>query len=149
MWVKSLPEYITPYMLRVVDNTFLNNQHDIKVTTPGRHYYYFYRNYYYGTYNEVSPVSDLVEGRAAIVDTEGLGAVVNTAPSRRYQNDSINLWIFEDTANILNSDASSLKIDQNALTNLEKEKEIAVIDNASTGEAVAVWTFGTEGGAAE
>ena len=149
VWIKSLPDYITPYMIRVVDNTFLNNQHDIKVTTPGRHYYYFYRNYYYGTYNELSPVSDMLEGRAAIVDTEGQGAVVNTGPSRRYQDFNSELWIFEDSTSILNSEASNLKIDQDSLTNLSKEKEIAVVDNAASGEAVAIWTFGTEGGAAE
>ena len=90
-----------------------------------------------------------MEGRAAIVDTEGQGAVVNTGPSRRYQPYDSELWIFENTANILNNEAGNLKIDQDALINLEEEKEVAIIDNAASGEAVAVWTFGTEGGAAE
>lgn len=150
VWVKSLPEYITPYMLRIIDNTFLNNHKDIKVTTPGRHYYYFYRNYYYGTYNEVSPYSNRMEGRAAAVEiADGSEAVVLTSPSRRYQNDSETLWMFENSTGILNDQAGSLQIAQEALSDLTEQKEISIIDNASTGETVAVWTFGTEGGSAE
>jgi len=146
VWVKSLPSYITPYMLRVVDNYFLNNQQDIKVSTPGRNYYYFYRNYYYGTYQQVIPRNANPEGRGAIVDTTGSEAVVITSPSRRYAN-SGELWIYEDSTSILSSEADNLQIAQEALTDLESEVEISIVENANTGEAVAVWTFGVEGGA--
>lgn len=149
VWVKSLPEYITPYMLRVVDNTFLQNKHDIKVTTPGRNYYYFYRNYYYGTYDEVSVHSDAQEGRAAIVDTENSGAIVLTSPARRYQHDNTNLWVYDNNANVLNGEADSLQIDQNALTGLTEDVEISVIGDASSGKTVAIWTFEAEGGTQE
>ena len=93
-------------------------------------------------------LSDTLEGRAANMEVAE-GSVVLTSPSRRYQNDSTSLWMFDDSTGILNDQAASLQIAHGSLSGLDKQKEISIIDNASTGEAIAVWTFGKEGGSAE
>jgi len=141
--IRNRPADMTPYDLRFFDNIFLDNHKDFKVTTSGnKHYYYFYRNYYSGKNQDTVALMTLAEEetfRGAFVDTQSSNAVILSEPCRTSMDMSAkdNLWIFGDTG-ILNEEADSLRIPQEALT-VNSETEISVID--SENNTLAVWTF--------
>ena len=84
--LRSLPQYITPYLFRVYDSNFLSNGVDIQVPADFTSTYYFYRNYF-GTLEGALTAPHLsdAEARDSIVraGTEDAPTVL-VNPRRKY-----------------------------------------------------------------
>ena len=141
----KLPAKMKSYDFRMSDSIFESNFKDFHITTSGnKHYYYFYRNYYNGTYTE-SGSGEQRSGSAfrdAKVDTTGSEAVIISNPCRTSAAEDSPLWIFGGVeTRIFNSEAYTMPVSGDAFAAGEY-KEVTLISDRE--EEVATWIFGDQ-----
>ena len=149
--LRNLPTELKPYDMQIHDNTFIGNQKDFRITTPGNpHYYYFYKNYF----GNIPFTRAAYDPRAAIIDLQGeessaSSAVVVTNPCRRTPTDDTNLWVYNEDGQftkIKTDNTGNMLIDSDAL-NAAGSTKISLIQDYATAADAAIWTFtNTEGG---
>lgn len=147
--IRNLPAQMTAYEYRMSDCIFENNFKDFHVTTSGnKHYYYFHRNFYDGTYSETASLATLnstASFRAAAIETDAsTTAVVVTNPCRVSSAPDSDLWVFGgqgQETRIFAEEAAAMPVAGNAFAAGE-HKEITIISDNET--EVATWIFGGE-----
>ena len=145
--IVSLPDYMTPYMLRVYDSDFIGNTADIDVLCAGN--YYFYRNYFGSITNAAEDISaDNAAYRSAVLG-QGADTKIITNP-RRLDPCTLSGWqsafagrgLGIDPAlrtTVLNAMAQELVISSDALDGLADGVDIPVVDE--NGDVVGTWSF--------
>ena len=159
--IVDLPDDLSPYYIRFIDNQFLRNHGDFWITTGGK--YYFQRNYFSGKWNQsytghwtvgsndnwLSPKGITSPGsedtaRAAIIVPDD--TIVVTNPCRSTPESKDNLLIFDTDSQqytaIFQNDADNMLVSAESIGKLTTEVEIPVLD--SKGETIGSWRI--EGG---
>lgn len=148
VWVRNLPDYITPYDFRVYNNDFINNLVDIDASQHGR--LYFYKNYFGYTadgsapenWEDVSVRHARVRGRGyatVIVNPRWRYAVTLGAPDNYLYLDTwhgLFNYMTAEEAGELTVSAADLDSD---LTAAEEPVEINITDQEEND--LGTWTF--------
>jgi len=156
--IVELPDDLSAYYVRFIDNAFLYNYGDFWITTGGR--YFCHRNYYSGKWddshkghwdlndedcwqNPRSVDSGDTARAASIVPSD---TMVVTNPCRSTQNAIDNLLIFDTDEQqhtaIFQSEADSMLVSADSIGKLTTEVEIPILD--AEGETIGSWRI--EGG---
>lgn len=157
--ITGLPNDLSPYYIRFIDNVFQHNRGDFWIQYGDQ--YYFQRNHYSGKWNDSYQLEswslndrDYWEAQWSHSDTETARAaaivpgspVVVTNPCRSQPNSTDNLLIFDTDDQqhtmIFQSDADSMLVNPDSIGNLSGDLEVPVLDNK--GQPIGHWTI--EGG---
>jgi len=155
LWVKGLPEYITPYVFRVINNDFLSCEVDIDASQPGR--LYFFRNYFgkvHGENNHEIPTEAAdVHKHAPKVRGRGLATIVASPRWRdpvtfELDRDDNHLivdnkhglvtYIPADEAADLLMNAAAMAAELDEATN---PVSIGIVEPGDEGDTLGTWTF--------
>lgn len=163
--ITGLPNDLSPYYIRFIDNTFEKNRGDFWISFGDQDdQYYFQRNYYSGSWNDnympeegwVLTDSDFWNTARSVTDPDTDtaraamivpgNAVVVTNPCRSQSDSTENLLIFDTDdqqhTSIFQSDADTMLVDPDSIGKLSRDLEIPVLN--SEGKTVGSWTI--EGG---
>lgn len=154
--VAGLPQYFSPYYLRIYNNAFLFNDTEFDMDVSGT--FFFKLNYYgghsrgNGVYKNWTPdkKGDAEIRHAARLDITYNGSTkVITNPCLKQENHTGGYWLYNnhgDAENqhtaILNSEADQILIDSGAFNQNSSESQVAILDENQN--EMAMWIFDGE-----